>query len=48
MAIMTGVKSAQILGNRRAAYEQVSARPVASANRRAARDAASGHLIDFM
>jgi len=48
MAIMTGVKSAQILGNRRAAYEQVSARPLASANRRAARDAASGHLIDFM
>ncbi len=48
MAIMTGVKSAQILGNRRAAYEQVPARPVASANRRAARDAASGHLIDFM
>jgi len=48
MAIMTGVKSAQILGNRRAAYEQASARPVASANRRAARDAASGHLIDFM
>ncbi|HOB07437.1 MAG TPA: cell division protein FtsZ [Methanoculleus sp.] len=48
MAIMTGVKSAQILGNRRAAYEQVSARPLASSNRRAARDAASGHLIDFM
>lgn len=48
MAVMTGVKSAQILGNRRAAYEQVSARPLASANRRAARDAASGHLIDFM
>ena len=48
MAIMTGVKSAQILGNRRAAYEQVSATPLASPNRRAARDVASGHLIDFM
>jgi len=47
MAIMTGVKSAQILGNHRA-YDQVSSRPVVSANRRLARDAASGHLIDFM
>ncbi|HQD27614.1 MAG TPA: cell division protein FtsZ, partial [Methanoculleus thermophilus] len=48
MAVMTGVKSAQILGTHRA-YEPVTQRSSASVGRRMARDDdPSGHLIDFL
>ncbi|MCC7556870.1 MAG: cell division protein FtsZ [Methanoculleus marisnigri] len=47
MAVMTGVKSAQILGSHRT-YEQVSQRSSAPAGRRIAGDSPSGHLIDFL
>ncbi|GLI46649.1 cell division protein FtsZ [Methanoculleus bourgensis] len=48
MAVMTGVKSAQILGSQRA-YEPVTQRSGVSSGRRGmARDAPSGHLIDFL
>jgi len=47
MAVMTGVKSAQILGSHRT-YEPVTQRSSAPAGRRIARDDQSGHLIDFL
>ncbi|KDE55897.1 cell division protein FtsZ [Methanoculleus sp. MH98A] len=47
MAVMTGVKSAQILGSH-CAYEQVSKRSGAPTGRRIAGDSPSGHLIDFL
>ncbi|MDD3857099.1 MAG: cell division protein FtsZ [Methanoculleus sp.] len=48
MAVMTGVKSAQILGSHRA-YEPATQQSSAPANRRMARDAPSGGgLIDFL
>ncbi|CVK34160.1 cell division protein FtsZ [Methanoculleus bourgensis] len=48
MAVMTGVKSAQILGSQRA-YEPATQRSSVSSGRRSmARDAPSGHLIDFL
>jgi cell division protein FtsZ len=47
MAVMTGVKSAQILGSHRA-YEPVPQRSSAPVGRRIAGDSPSGHLIDFL
>ncbi|MCK8519531.1 cell division protein FtsZ [Methanoculleus sp. 7T] len=47
MAVMTGVKSAQILGSHRA-YEPATQRSGMSSGRRVAGDAPSGHLIDFL
>jgi cell division protein FtsZ len=47
MAVMTGVKSAQILGSHRT-YEPATQRSGAPAGRRIAGDAPSGHLIDFL
>ncbi len=48
MAIMTGVKSAQILGSHRG-YEPAMQRTTAVAGRRGmVQDALSGHLIDFL
>ncbi|MDN7023514.1 cell division protein FtsZ [Methanoculleus sp. FWC-SCC1] len=48
MAIMTGVKSAQILGQQRT-FETAATRHSTSSSRRASSmDAPSGHLIDFL
>ncbi|KUG21290.1 cell division protein ftsz [hydrocarbon metagenome] len=48
MAIMTGVKSAQILGGKRT-FESVQQRPGQTVHARGiSRDAMSGHLIDFL
>ncbi len=49
MAIMTGVKSAQILGQQRS-FETASTRqrPSSSGRRAPSMDAPSGHLIDFL
>lgn len=47
MAVMTGVKSAQILGSHRT-YEPVTQRSSAPMGRRIAADEKSGHLIDFL
>lgn len=48
MAIMTGVKSAQILGGKRA-HEQTTRRSESFSSRRGTtRDSLSGHLIDFL
>ncbi|KLK87403.1 cell division protein FtsZ [Methanoculleus sediminis] len=47
MAVMTGVKSAQILGSHRT-YEPATQRSGAPAGRRIAGDSPSGHLIDFL
>jgi cell division protein FtsZ len=47
MAVMTGVKSAQILGSHRT-YEPATQRSSAPVGRRMAGDAPSGHLIDFL
>lgn len=47
MAVMTGVKSAQILGSHRA-YEPTAQRSSVPSGRRVAGDAPSGHLIDFL
>jgi cell division protein FtsZ len=47
MAVMTGVKSAQILGSHRT-YEPVTQRSSAPMGRRIPADEKSGHLIDFL
>jgi len=47
MAVMTGVKSAQILGSHRT-YEPAAQRSGAHSGRRMVGDAPSGHLIDFL
>jgi cell division protein FtsZ len=47
MAVMTGVKSAQILGSHRT-YEPATQRSSAHSGRRMVGDAPSGHLIDFL
>lgn len=48
MAIMTGVKSAQILGQQRAFEPVVNRQATPSGRRTPSRDATSGHLIDFL